>query len=331
MVAVVSGVRRPGSHRKRSSPLTRKRSANKSKQQQVLLLSSSTEPLSNPQSDEESNCTMAALECILGLARVLGMESCLLSADERTSANGSTSPASPGRRGKRSTKRRPGSRGSSVEGLRGTPGRLAGNGSSLSGAACMFTQQGKKGVNQDAMLVWENFGSRSDTTLCGVFDGHGPFGHLVAKRVRDHLPLKLNSHMSTEDICDNASRIALIDIASEETPLSTDAGSDKEQEKSDDFFAVMKDSLLKAFKVMDKDLRLHGNIDCFFSGTTAVTVVKQGRDLVIGNLGDSRAILGTRDSNNRLMPVQLTVDLKPNVPSMTFFLIVFFPCFALYI
>lgn len=46
--------------------------------------------------------------------------------------------------------------------------------------------------------------------------------------------------------------------------------------------------------------------------------------MVIGNLGDSRAILGTRDSNNRLMPVQLTVDLKPNVPSMAFFLIVFF-------
>lgn len=321
MVAVATGVRRPGSHRRRSSPLTRKRSANKSKQQQqqqqALLLSSPTESLSNSQpEDSESNCTMAALECMMGLARVFGMESCLLSADERTATNGSTSPASPGRRGKRSTKGRPGpgSRGSSVEGLRGTPGRLAGCGSSLSGAACLFTQQGKKGVNQDAMLVWENFGPRSDTTLCGVFDGHGPFGHLVAKRVRDHLPLKLNSNMPTEDICDNASGIASINIASEETPLSTDAGSDKEEEKTADFYAVMKDSLLKAFKAMDKDLRLHGNIDCFFSGTTAVTVVKQGRDLVIGNLGDSRAILGTRDSNNRLMPVQLTVDLKPNVP-----------------
>lgn len=93
--------------------------------------------------------------------------------------------------------------------------------------------------------------------------------------MRDHLPLKLNSHMPTEDICDNASGIASINIASEETPLSTDAGSDKEEEKSADFYAVMKDSLFKAFKAMDKDLRLHGNIDCFFSGTTAVTVVKQ--------------------------------------------------------
>ncbi|KAJ4762372.1 hypothetical protein LUZ62_072747 [Rhynchospora pubera] len=314
MVAVASGARRPGSHRRRASPLTRNRPANKSKHQQVIPRSSSTEPLLDSRSDEGSNCTMAALECILGLARVLGMGSCLLSADERRGSNGSSSPTSPGRRVKRGSKKRPGSRSSSVEGLRGIPDRLAGSGSSLSGAGCMFTQQGKKGVNQDAMLIWENFGPRSDTTFCGVFDGHGPFGHLVAKRVRDHLPLKLNSHMATEDIYDNASSSALNNIASEEIPLSKDSGSDKEEERSADFYAAMKESFLKAFKVMDKDLRLHGNVDCFFSGTTAVTIVKQGKDLVIGNLGDSRAILGTRDSNNRLMPVQLTVDLKPNVP-----------------
>lgn len=81
--------------------------------------------------------------------------------------------------------------------------------------------------------------------------------------------------MPMEDIYDDVSSSDLISIASEEAPLSADAGFDKEEEKSADFYAVMKDSLLKAFKVMDKDLRLHGNIDCFFSGTTAVTVVKQ--------------------------------------------------------
>lgn len=32
-------------------------------------------------------------------------------------------------------------------------GRLVGNGSSE--IACLYTQQGKKGTNQDAMLVWE--------------------------------------------------------------------------------------------------------------------------------------------------------------------------------
>ncbi|KAK9138623.1 hypothetical protein Sjap_009217 [Stephania japonica] len=66
---------------------------------------------------------------------------------------------------------------------------------------------------------------------------------------------------------------------------------------------------------MDKELRLHQNIDCFCSGTTAVTLVKQGNDLIIGNIGDSRAILGTRDLDDSLIAVQLTVDLKPNLPA----------------
>jgi len=35
---------------------------------------------------------------------------------------------------------------------------------------------------------------------------------------------------------------------------------------------------------------------------------------VIGNVGDSRAVLGTRDVDNSLIAVQLTVDLKPNLP-----------------
>jgi serine/threonine protein phosphatase PrpC len=41
----------------------------------------------------------------------------------------------------------------------------------------------------------------------------------------------------------------------------------------------------------------------------------QGHNLIIGNLGDSRAVLGTRDENNQLVSVQLTVDLKPDIPS----------------
>lgn len=36
---------------------------------------------------------------------------------------------------------------------------------------------------------------------------------------------------------------------------------------------------------------------------------------MIANLGDSRAILCTRTEEDELVPVQLTVDLKPDVPS----------------
>jgi len=53
----------------------------------------------------------------------------------------------------------------------------------------------------------------------------------------------------------------------------------------------------------------------------------QGQDLVIGNVGDSRAILGTRDKDNDLVALQLTVDLKPNLPSM----LPYTPIFALHL
>ena len=115
----------------------------------------------------------------------------------------SPSPASPGwggaSRRRKTSKKKSTSRSSSFDyrredpALHRIPGRVFLNGSTQ--AASLFTQQGKKGTNQDAMIVWENFCSRTDTIFCGVFDGHGPYGHMVAKRVRDSLPLKLSSNL----------------------------------------------------------------------------------------------------------------------------------------
>lgn len=51
-------------------------------------------------------------------------------------------------------------------------------------------------------------------------------------------------------------------------------------------------------------------------------ILLQGQELVIGNVGDSRAVLGTRDQDNSLIAVQLTVDLKPNLPSRDIFLFI---------
>ncbi|KAL2926683.1 putative protein phosphatase 2C 65 [Bienertia sinuspersici] len=121
----------------------------------------------------------------------------------------------------------------------------------------MATQQGKKGINQDAMTVWEDFTGENDAFFCGVFDGHGPCGHKVARNVRDQLPTKLK---------------------------------------------------------VDKELSHDPSIDSYCSGTTAVTVVKQGDHLVIGNLGDSRAVMCTRGEKGQVRAVQLTVDLKPSLP-----------------
>ncbi|KAK3028791.1 hypothetical protein RJ639_039057, partial [Escallonia herrerae] len=286
---------------------------------------------------------VAGLECLLNIIRALRMGSCLSSESRSPLPNSPT--ATLGVRKRKSSRKRPGSRNSSFdyrreEQLHRVAGRMFLNGSS--DVASIFTQQGKKGTNQDAMIVWENFGSRTDTVFCGVFDGHGPYGHMVAKRVRDSLPLKLSAHwevnIKSDDVlrgislnttgsmnCEETSFIS----ADEESRASIDV---EETEKQPELFHTLKESFLKAFKVMDRELRMYTNIDCFCSGTTAVTMVKQGQDLVIGNVGDSRAILGTRDKDNSLVPVQLTVDLKPNLPGLSASLYLsLFICLSIYV
>ncbi|XP_021734367.1 probable protein phosphatase 2C 33 [Chenopodium quinoa] len=253
------------------------------------------------------------------------MGSCL-SAESRSPLPGSPS-AGLGVRRKKNAKKRFGSRGNSFdhrkdEYLYKIPGRLFFNGSTE--VASLFTQQGKKGTNQDAMIVWENFCSRNDTIFCGVFDGHGPYGHMVARKVRDSLPQKLHAQWEVNakseevlrEISLNSSSMNSEDTsfisADEDSRVSVDL---EETEKDPEIYQILKESFLKAFRIMDRELRVHTSVDCFCSGTTAVTFIKQGQDLVIGNVGDSRAVLGTRDDDNTLVAVQLTVDLKPNLPA----------------
>lgn len=38
----------------------------------------------------------------------------------------------------------------------------------------------------------------------------------------------------------------------------------------------------------------------------------------MGYIGDSRAVMGSKDSNDSMVAIQLTVDLKPDLPSMPF-------------
>ncbi|MCO5558292.1 hypothetical protein L7F22_011871 [Adiantum nelumboides] len=211
------------------------------------------------------------------------------------------------------------------------PSRICTNGSTFS--ACTFSKQGRKGVNQDCMLVWEEFAAQADTVFCGVFDGHGPNGHLVAKKVRDTLPVLLAlPHSLLVNEADNldGDENSLID---EECPKEEDSVLKSQEETaaidklnrdlSCDQKLAMKafcdqkwrEKLVAAYKLMDRNLKSHPKLHCFDSGTTAVTMVLQGKNLFIGNVGDSRAILARRSQENgSLVAHQLTTDLKPNLP-----------------
>ncbi|KGN54420.1 probable protein phosphatase 2C 65 isoform X2 [Cucumis sativus] len=168
----------------------------------------------------------------------------------------------------------------------------------------MFTQRGRKGINQDAMTVWEDFSGEKDLIFCGVFDGHGPSGHRVARHARDVLPTKLSKSIKKK-LCQPENGVV------SEACVEPDNNGGKQRNR---LVSKWEAALEESFKEVDQELSLDSSIDCFCSGTTAVTIIKQGEHLVVANVGDSRAVLCTRGDKHQHIPIQLTVDHKPNIP-----------------
>ncbi|KAI8012434.1 putative protein phosphatase 2C 34 [Camellia lanceoleosa] len=158
------------------------------------------------------------------------------------------------------------------------------NGERSDNFVSVFSKGGKKGVNQDCLVVWEEFGCQEDMIFCGIFYGHGPWGHLVAKRVRKLMPSSL--------LCNWQETLAL---------NSLNLNSSTEPDKSLNRFNIWKQSYLKTCSAIDQDLEQHPGIDSFHSGTAALTIVRQ-------------AVLAPTSNDGCLVPLQLTVDLKPNFP-----------------
>lgn len=67
---------------------------------------------------------------------------------------------------------------------------------------------------------------------------------------------------------------------------------------------------------LEVDTKLHqGEVDCEFSGCTAVAAVLQGMKLHVAWAGDARALLGRVGQGNLLETLPLTKDHKPEVPA----------------
>ncbi|XP_037413448.1 probable protein phosphatase 2C 48 [Triticum dicoccoides] len=171
-------------------------------------------------------------------------------------------------------------------------GTLWGEGSETLAAAC--SRRGEKGTNQDTSIVWEGYGCQDDTIFCGVFDGHGQWGHYVAKAVRESLPQRL--------LCRWQEAVALASLI------------DGEKSLGDCQFDLLRQSYLAAAAAVDDELRRSRRLDAVNSGCTALSIVKQGDLMVVANVGDSRAVLATTSDDGDVTAVQLTVDFKPDLP-----------------
>lgn len=94
--------------------------------------------------------------------------------------------------------------------------------------------------------------------FCGIFDGHGTWGHFVAKKVRKLMPSSL--------LCNWQETL---------TQCSLDPDIDLESDKKNQRFNIWKHSYLKTCAAVDQVLEQHRKIDTFYSGTTALTIVRQ--------------------------------------------------------
>lgn len=125
-----------------------------------------------------------------------------------------------------------------------------------------------------------------DDAIIGVYDGHGQHGHLVSAFVKDRLAAEMRQ----------IDREVLRDPGTAEAALA--AAHHRTQEA----------------------LKTSG-IDVSLSGSTACTALKRGRQLLIANVGDSRAVLGTlepggtkwvaRDLSNDHKPDEIAVRPQP--------------------
>lgn len=133
-------------------------------------------------------------------------------------------------------------------------------------------------INQDAMLVIEDWCKGLGAYWFCVLDGHGPSGHHVSSRVKQKLPT-----------------------------LVADAWAKHKD---------LKVALAQGYRSASEDLR-QSTIDILCSGTTCVTCVLHGSTLYFASVGDSRAILGrgSLEDPSPWTAISVTTDHKPELES----------------
>lgn len=128
--------------------------------------------------------------------------------------------------------------------------------------------------NQDDFFVMKV----NDWSFYGVFDGHGPCGHDVSHFVHNTLPFLLVGDKNFE-----------VD------PLAT-----------------MKRAFRKVHHLLEAAAEQpNSHLDCTLSGTTGTIVVHKDRTLYVAHVGDSRAVLARRNSEGKIVAMNLTSDHKP--------------------
>lgn len=119
-----------------------------------------------------------------------------------------------------------------------------------------------------------------DFIYFGVFDGHGRDGHEVSNFVRKELPRLIFAHPSFETKMQKALK---------ESYLNTNK------------------------KLLAIGTGVNPAFETVLSGTTATSIIIKKNSIIIGHVGDSRAVLGIR-SGDVILAERITTDHKPELP-----------------
>ena len=145
-----------------------------------------------------------------------------------------------------------------------------------------YSGPGVEKYNQDNFFVYNNLNDENDVLFIGVCDGHGILGHDVSKYLITHLPSNLNQAL-------------------------------KKTRKYIRDKKTLQKTMKEVFIKTNNDLCRNDLVDTQFSGSTCVTIILTKNQIISGNVGDSRAVMG-RYINGNWINIDLTKDQKPDTP-----------------
>ncbi|CAI2383470.1 unnamed protein product [Moneuplotes crassus] len=174
----------------------------------------------------------------------------------------------------------------------------------------------KSKKNQDAFLIVKNLLNFDNYWMFSVFDGHGPDGHTIANYAKTSLPKVMNKNYERVKKFDQ--RINILpctstcpsergnSMSSSSTRLVRGIDSLKEihQFLPDISYRTMKDVMKESIIDIDRSLGTQAK----YSGTTCCSVSILGDKLLCTNVGDSRAIMISK--NQSLTPNSLKDSLS---------------------
>jgi serine/threonine protein phosphatase PrpC len=169
-------------------------------------------------------------------------------------------------------------------------------------------------LNQDSYSVTLNFANITNgSSLFAVYDGHGPKGDIFAQFAKKQIPILLYKYVQqeraklhrerNESLLKQDPNNKIIPFNPKLFPMLTE----KEFEA-----ASMRAHLECNKKMVDE----YHKRDVNLSGTTAISAGIHDGKLIISNVGDSRAVLGYRDSEgsenkNSIIALPLSKDQTP--------------------